>query len=476
MVAIFAGALSLAGLCTAAYVLATGTHGARGTLAWVLALVLLPWVAVPLYWSSGQLRFHSYQKSRKETAAFLATVAQPTERPTATDTESRMTRQVLANFPDTTSNHDNAAEIFTTAGQAYEEMLTRIRAATDYILLQSYIFRSDSVGKEFADTLVQAAARGCTVVLIYDEVGSWDLSQEINESLQSAGVTVCGFSLRRRLLAKARINFRNHRKLLIVDGEVAFVGGMNIGQEYVDGGDQFERWRDTQLLIKGSAVQSLQRSFVIDWAFAAQSQRRDGAEDAARNILRWTPTTGPQGDLTITVCPTGPHDVNYTGDLLVTHLASSGKQKLWVATPYFVPDERVINAFILAAMRGVDVRIIVPRHADYRVIDWAHRSFIRFLHPFGIRFYYYAEGFTHQKVMLVDATHAAIGSMNIDNRSFRLNFEITCVVLDRSFCEEVERMLRNDLKKCDPIEPSELDSRLRHTILESTARMLAPVL
>lgn len=358
-------------------------------------------------------------------------------------------------------------------------MLDAIDGAESYILLQSYIFRSDGIGNEIVTHLIDACSRGCRIALLYDEVGSWKLQQKLLDELADAGGSYSGFTISRRLLSRLRINFRNHRKVLVVDGKRAFVGGLNIGQEYVDGGAQFSEWRDTHLEVSGPAVQALQLCFCEDWLFATAEEKD---RTSVCDDLNWNTTSdhpdGTEGiDGTVKICPTGPHDVFKSGDLLFQQLVCRAERRLWIASPYFIPDERVINQIKLAGLRGVEVKVLIPERSDHRIVDYAHQAVISDLLPYRIAFYRFQPGFSHQKVILVDDQLSSVGSANSDNRSFRLNFEVSCLIWGPSFASTVEQMLEEDFSRCRRATHAEDVPSTRAALLKANAaRMFAPAL
>ena len=243
------------------------------------------------------------------------------------------------------------------------------------------------------------------------------------------------------------------------------------------GADQFSAWRDTHLRIEGPAVGALQLGFVGDWNFAHKGLHElDAASLAWGAIPR---LEGAQRDdaREVTICNIGPHQRTLSGDVLFTTLLEAAEHRLWIATPYFVPDDRVISTLKSAGLRGVDVRIIVPAKSDHNVFPKLHEEFARELEPFGVRIFTYAPGFMHQKVILVDCKFASIGSANFDNRSFRLNFEIVAVVYGAAFCTEVEAMLQADLESTTLLDPcAPLPSSWWYRLATRSTRLLAPVL
>ncbi|MBW2462976.1 MAG: cardiolipin synthase, partial [Deltaproteobacteria bacterium] len=246
-----------------------------------------------------------------------------------------------------------------------------------------------------------------------------------------------------------QINFRNHRKVVVVDGQTAWIGGHNVGDEYLGEDPKFGHWRDTHMRMEGPAALAAQLSFVEDWRWATDDMLG----------LDWTPRPAEGGDASVMIVPTGPADSEETATLLFMHAINMAHERLWLASPYFVPDEAIVFALQLACLRGVDVRILIPDKADHLLVYLAGFSYFDDVEHAGVRFYRYTDGFLHQKVMLVDETAASVGTANFDNRSFRLNFEITAMVGDPAFVDQVERMFEEDFSHSRQMHPGELAER-----------------
>jgi len=283
--------------------------------------------------------------------------------------------------------------------------------------------------------------------------------------LRLAGVDMRAFATS-RFINRFQLNFRNHRKIVVVDGRIAFVGGLNVGDDYMGMEPPLAPWRDTHISVEGPAVSMIQVSFIEDWYWATQTLPRF---DAPR------PVEG--GDMHCQVIVSGPADAQETCSLFFVEAINSAKERLWMTTPYFVPDEAVFAALRLAALRGVDVRILIPSRADHYVVFKASELYAYDALRAGIQMYYYRPGFVHQKVVLIDDVAASVGSANLDNRSFRLNFEITVLTVDRKFAAEVETMLTHDFTLARRIEQNEYRrGTTLNRIIMHVARLFAPIL
>jgi cardiolipin synthase len=270
-------------------------------------------------------------------------------------------------------------------------------------------------------------------------------------------------------------NFRNHRKLVVVDGNLAFTGGLNVGEEYAARRSKSKRriyWRDTHLEIHGSPVDTLEQVFFEDWIFATGDTTVKRPKQLIQSVVRTAP-----GHVTVQVVPTGPTDDAFTGVLLMLNLINSATSRLWISSPYFVPDSAILRALELAAMRGVDVRLILPEKSDSKFVHWVSLTYAEDLQLMGVQTFLYHAGFVHQKVILVDDDCAAIGTMNFDNRAMYFNFETTVVILDNKFVSEVARMLEKDLTHCKTHlpPPSSIPNTIRR-FRDQTIRLLSPLL
>ncbi len=328
------------------------------------------------------------------------------------------------------------------------------------------ILRSDELGNRLKDALVAKAKAGVRVYALVDGLGSKDLSNDFIYELQKSGAHFASFKTSQGWRNSLRINFRNHRKIVVVDGREAFVGGHNVGDEYVGKHATLTPWRDTHVAVRGPIVLATQVSFAEDWDWVT----------GERLQLNWEPAKAPQGDVVAVCLPTGPADQLETGTLVMLDIINMAQKRIWIASPYFVPDAQFISALQLAALRGVDVRVLIPENNDDALVNLTSYSYLEELENVGIPMYRYKPGFMHQKVLLVDDDIAAVGTANFDNRSMRLNFEITLLFRDTVFAGKVENMLTNDFAKSRLVPAKEYsDEGLPFRFTVRAARLLAPV-
>lgn len=448
----------------------------QGSTAWVVALVLMPLVALPAYWAFGRSRFEGYvhdvrrfdaevdarlKNGQDAIAAWALPEAAHDER-TAGELRGF---ESLARLP---FMRGNRLRLLVDGQATFEAIFAAIDRAEDYVLAQFYIVRDDALGRDFQRRLLAAAARGVRVRFIYDGVGSHKLPRRYVRTLREAGVEVHEFSGERSWLGRFRINFRNHRKIVVVDGRRAFVGGLNVGDEYLGLDPVLSPWRDTHLAVEGPVVQALQLSFARDWYYGRR-EIPDG--------LRWDLEAAAGSDQYALVVASGPADPFETAGLLYAQAITAAERRVWIASPYFVPDGMILGMLQAAALRGVDVRVLMPRMSDSWIFRFVPYAFFPAVKPFGVQVYLYEEGFMHQKVILIDDDYAAVGTANFDNRSFRLNFEVTVLAYDARFCADVEAMLVDDFARATRFTEADLAGKSFpfHLAAQGT-RLLAPVL
>jgi cardiolipin synthase A/B len=444
---------------------------AQGTIAWVTALNAAPVFSVPAYWIFGRSQFQGYVLTRRKDLETTNPVAQKylrdlEERGLLAKTGSNLQLMVekLAKWRFTVGND---ADLLVDGKATFDSIFAGLEKATNYILVEYYIFHDDQIGREFKKRLMEKARAGVRVYLLFDEVGSPDFKGAPLEELRKAGVDARKFNTRRGPSNRFQVNFRNHRKIVVVDGQEAWVGGLNVGDEYLGRDPKMSPWRDTHVKVMGPVAQGVQMAFLEDWQWASE-QVLD---------LPWDPRPSTSGASRIAMAlPTGPVDSLETCTLVFLSALNMATNRLWIATPYFVPDEQFISAIQLAALRGVDVRIILPGLTDNQLVQRTGWTFVESLEKVGVKVYRYKNGFMHQKVMLVDDRYSAIGTANFDNRSFRLNFEITMAFADNEFAGRVKSMLEKDFANAEPVHAAEFQGgSFWNRFAMRCARLSAPV-
>ena len=444
----------------------------QGTIAWAVSLVTAAPVAVPAYWVLGRNKFQGYVRARQNELELLdPLVRQARDQIEAGSAEHPWVRSILQgteSLARTPFSGGNDVELLIDGEATFRSIFEGIDAARDYVLVQFYIVRDDDLGRELQARLLNKAKEGVTVYFVYDEIGSMGLPESYVDTLRAAGAKMLPFHSRKGSGNRFQLNFRNHRKTVIVDGHTAWIGGHNVGDEYLGRDPAFGHWRDTHVKLRGPAVLAAQLAFVEDWRWAA---------DETPSGLSWEPHVSPDGSANALVIASGPADEVETASLLFMQAINAATERIWIASPYFVPDDAIVQSLQLAALRGVDVRILIPEKADSELVKLAAYSYFDELESIGVRFYRYGDGFLHEKAILIDTGAATIGTANFDNRSFRLNFEITVIIADPVFAGAVESMFEQDFAASRLMEANEYDDKpIWFKVAVRTARLAAPVL
>jgi cardiolipin synthase len=468
-----AAGLELLGILAALHVTMTG-RTSQGTIGWAVALVAIPVLALPLYLIFGPYKFTGYVRGRRARDRASSQIVEdlqkqlPEFRADIGEEAASRAAERLAEMPITRYND---ARLLVDGQATFDAIFAGIAEAKEYILVQFYIIHADGLGNELKDRLVAKAREGVKVWLLYDDVGSKDLPRSYVRELEAAGARVSSFGRRRHKGAsffdRFRLNFRNHRKIVVVDGKKAWVGGHNVGDEYLGKDPKLSPWRDTHVEVEGPVVLGLQISFVEDWHWAAG----DVPE------IPWTLRRSTSGDRLALVLPSGPADELETCTLTFVHAINSAERRAWIVSPYFVPDDQVLAAMQLAVLRGVDVRVLTTGLSDSRLVWLAGWSYLPETDGAGVKVYAFQDGFLHQKVMLVDDEFSAVGTANFDNRSFRINFEVGAMFGDAEFAGQVAAMLEHDFARSTRVTVADLQARsFGFRLAVRVARLFAPIL
>jgi cardiolipin synthase len=447
------------------------TRTSQGAIAWVLSLIFFPYVAAPLYLVFGRKKFVGYVEARRKgnrridhMAEQLLASIRPAESELTGDEQRFAVLERFTLFP---FCGGNKVRLLVDGKETFDAIFAAIDSAQTYLLVQFFIVHDDEIGRQLQERLIARAKAGVKIYFLYDEIGSIRLPGRYIAKLRAAGVAAQPFNTRRGWRNRFQINFRNHRKIVVADGRAAYVGGHNIGDEYLGKSPRFGHWRDTHVEIIGPTVAAVQWCFLEDWNWSCGH---------FLDLPPMAATSGNNQPEKAIVIPSSPADDIGTCTLMFLSLISAARRRLWITSPYFVPDETVYDALQLAALRGVDVRIILPAKPDHLLVYLAAFSYLESAESVGVKFYRYQAGFLHQKVLLVDDDLAAVGTANLDNRSMRLNFEITALFADRTFAAEVAAMLQRDFDKCDRATPGDLKRRsIFFRVAVRIARLLSPV-
>lgn len=442
-------------------------------LAWVWAILLFPIIGAVAYVVLGTNRI-SRKYLRRKAKARLASELEGYRAFSGKDFVSNHSlsaearRQLL--FMEKTAGRKptagNASKLLIDAAGFYGLLLDEIEKARHHVHLEFYIWRDDSTGKKFLDALARAAKRGIEVRLLVDEIGSMEVKSGFFKPLLKAGGHFSWFWSLHFLRHRFFINLRNHRKVAIIDGKVAYIGGMNIGMEYLGEDKKFGYWRDSQLRLEGPCVSQLQEVFADDWFFATDEKLLEPA---------YYPEQKTVGSQIVQVVEDGPDSESGPLHMTCLSLISRAEKKVWIETPYFVPYWPLILQLQMAALRGVDVRLFLSGKLDHPYLLFISRSYYEELLNAGVRIFEYQKGIMHSKLMVVDGVWSFAGSANMDIRSFRLNFEINVAVHDNEMAQKIEQLMISDLAQSKEIKLDKFQARswLEHA-KESVLRLLAP--
>jgi cardiolipin synthase len=455
----------------------------QGALAWIMGFIALPWLTLVFYLVFGQRRFEGYVIARRTEEQHLTNIVRLINQHICDDAADRLKDYTeLAIFSSLTKisvSFQNHYQLLQNGEATFNAMFAAIEQAKHYVLLEFYIVRDDDTGRRLQNLLLQKLTEGVEVYFLFDDFGSVFLPSSYVKALELAGARMASFNSQLRHIKRFQINFRNHRKILVCDGDVGFLGGLNVGDEYRGLSRRFAHWRDTHLKLSGPSVLTLQLTFLEDWYWATESIPELNWQALPETDQTACPKNAecPQNEGAVLILPTGPADPFETCGLFFLGLIESAKDRLWIASPYFVPDLQIMSALQLAALRGVDVRILIPENPDHKMVYYAAYAYLQTAEQYGIQIFRYQTGFMHQKVILVDQRYASVGTANFDNRSMRLNFEISALIIDPAFIAEVEAMLLNDFTKCRLMSTEQLPkSSLWFKLLCQAARLMAPML
>ncbi|WP_245903990.1 cardiolipin synthase [Dysgonomonas alginatilytica] len=439
------------------------------TIAWVLVLLLLPLVGLIFYYFFGEDHRKQRLISRKmhkkinrktlERIELLETLNPPTE--------YKGLINLLNKQKDTPLYGGNKITFYTNGIDKFDALFEEIRKAKKYIHLQYYIFMDDVIGNQVKSLLMEKAREGVEVRVLYDDVGSWTAKRKFYKEMAKAGIQVTPFLKVAFPLLTSRVNYRNHRKVVVIDGEVGFMGGMNIADRYINGVNGGV-WRDSHFKLEGKAVHALQTSFIIDW-YASRS------EFLVAN--KYFPPLTAKGDNLMQIATSGP-----VGEFKEIHQGifqaiTNAKDYIYIQTPYLIPTDAIMLAIQTAAMSGVDVRIMIPKKSDTTFVNIASQSFIKNFLDTKVKIYFFTGGFIHSKMIIIDDALTITGSANMDVRSFEHNFEIDAFVYNNDTALTAKNIFLDDMESSELVDPEEWDKRPRHRrFFESIFRLFTPLL
>ena len=451
------------------------------SLAWILLLSFIPLLGFVLYLFLGSgFRFHKRRLYAKKSGrdedyedALLRELKERNQRLFEAAGESRgRLLQYLEREGDGCYTEDNRIEVFCDGNDLFPRLLDDIRSAKKHIHLLYYIFKDDRIGGEIVEALRERARAGVEVRLLYDGIGSLLSFGPGFHELRKDGGEVKVFSpMFGTFTSSLNLNYRNHRKIVVIDGEIGYVGGMNVGDEYLSRNPRLSPWRDTHVRMTGSAVWFLQERFLMDWSHVIDKPL--GTPESLMKYFSPAIETGKRG---VQVTSGGPDtEGNPIKGGLLRMFYGAGKS-IYIQTPYFAPDESIVDALQIAARTGVDVRLMIPEKADHKLVHKATFGYARQILAPGVRVFMY-RGFLHAKTSVVDAAVATIGTANLSNRSFNLNFEVNIFVHNEKFAEEQESIFRHDLENCEELTEEWFKNQSAFSrILYNGARLISPLI
>ena len=444
-------------------------RSAAATLSWLMVLVFLPLIGLIVYRVIGPLRLERKRLRRTASRRVVREAVQSREAFEAQSLDRKQLARVAVKLGETPPLRAGEVDLFLDGNSTYDALLAAIGKAKNHVHLEYYIWEPDTIGTQLRDLLVTKARAGVKVRMLVDASGSSRLGRTFLAPLREAGAEVAVFNpIRLQPLRLRRPDFRTHRKIVVVDGLVGFTGGMNITDNHSAARSK-SYWRDTHIRMTGAAVWPLQRLFIEDWYFA--SEQLCPIDDET------LPAPRSEGEHLVQVVGSGPDSDTFAVHKVYCATIGQASERLWITTPYFVPDEAVLTGLVTAALRDVDVRLIVPRRGDSRTIDFAARSYFTELLSAGVKIYEYQPRFIHAKTMVCDRDLAIAGTANLDNRSFRLNFEVIAVVYGETTNAQLAAAFEADLADSREVTRREFERQPFLTRLgQATARLLSPLL
>ena len=441
------------------------------TIAWVLILSFMPLVGIILFFFFGQ-------RIRKDRYIWQKSLDQLTKRSMIEFVEQKNLElpeqhkeliQLFVNQNWALPFKNNETDIYTSGYEFFPALLHEISKAKDHIHITSYIIEDDPLGRLIRDALIEKARQGIEIRFLYDDVGSWKMKENFFELMREEGIEVHPFMPVRFPAFTSKVNYRNHRKIIVIDGKIGFVGGMNLALRYVKG-EKGEKWRDTHVKITGAAVYGLQRAFLVDWFYADRT--------LITNRKYYPDTAIKANNNLIQIVTSSPTNVWAELEQGYIKVLLSAKRYVYMETPYFLPTEPILFALRTAALSGVDVRLMVPFKMDSKLVQLASQSYLNQIIASGVKVLCYKNGFNHSKLLVSDDNVATIGSANIDFRSFENNFEANAFFYDKTMAERVKNIFFTDESHCIPLQNiKEIDhGSFIYRLWESIVRLLSPLL
>lgn len=447
------------------------------TIAWVLVLILIPIFGLVFYLFFGQeyrkqklfsrRGVKSLRNIRKLSSKQLREIDQPHLHLNSAVLEKKNIIRLLLNNSDSLLTTGNKCEILNNGEETFQAIFAAIKSAQHHIHLEYYIFEDDKIGNQVKDLLITKSKEGVEIRIIVDDVGSWDLKEEFFDDLKNNGIEIYPFMEVRFPRLTSRVNYRNHRKILIVDGKIGFTGGINIADRYIVGKPKIGPWRDTHLKIMGDAVATMQVVFAADWFFVINENLTGD---------QYFPPLTEKIGTPVQISASGPDSDWKNIEQAYFSAILNAREYVYITTPYLMPPQNIVSALKTAALSGIDVRIIIPEKSDAITPKWCSFSYIEQFLEAGIKIYFYQTGFIHSKTLMIDDIFSTIGTTNLDFRSMETNFEINAFVYEKKFTRLLVKYFTNDMRNSREIKLSEWSKRKWHFKLrESMAHIVSPM-
>jgi len=439
------------------------------TISWILVMIFLPYIGLLLYIFFGQ-RYRKQKiitrksiRSIENNPAYLYEELNPVHYPGSCMSLIELLRK--NNFHPVFSGND--VRLFNSGREKFDALFEDIKRARKHIHVEYYILEQCKIGYELQHLLIKKAREGIEIRVIYDDIGSWKTKKKFFQEMKDVGIQVLPFLKVKLPYLSPKFNYRNHRKIVVIDGEIGYTGGINVADRYIDGG-KFENWRDSHVRIEGKAVYGLQTAFLIDWFFVS------------RQLLTskfYFPDLKIVGSSLVQTATSSP-DTDWEGIMqAIFCIVTEAKHYVYLQTPYFLPNESLLTALQTAALSGVDVRLMVPEVTDTPVTTRAMRSYFSEIMDAGVKVYFYQNGFMHAKTVVADDIISTVGSANLDYRSFELDFEVNAFIYDAGFAAQMKDVFLHDQENCRKINPEEWANRPKIVKwLESICRLFGPML
>lgn len=439
------------------------------SLAWVTVLLLLPMLGIVLYLFFGR----NIRNQRKLSRRYRRRLKKRAPRSSINFRELNLPPETLQlirlahSVGSAPIYNASKVDVFVSGKEKFDSLKKDLLSAKKFINLEYYIFENDKIGTEISEILIQKARAGVTVRVIYDHVGSFTVKSRFFKKMREAGILIFPFFKVSFPQLGTRLNWRNHRKLCVIDGTIGYLGGMNIADRYIDGGKKFASWRDTHVRVEGTVVSALQYAFAVDWHFMGQPLIEE----------EFNTDNNTDSNISVQMLTSGPTSQWSNISFMFHKAICSARRRIYIHTPYFLPTDSLLKGLITAALSGVDVRVIIPRKSDSHLLDNASASYISECLRSGIKIYFYEAGMLHSKLIIVDDNFVTIGSTNFDFRSFEHNFEGNLFFYSQEFTNKMLEIFKEDLKQSTRVLPDTWSKRpLVRRAIESVERLLSPIL